>query len=282
MPRESKNLVETYPYCSLFLNVSEDSNVLLRGDSCPFLIKDGKCALHGTQEKPVICTTYPLIFWKISKEMSLVWIYPCRGDGFRWNAKKSLRMTDDEIYKHYNGIKGFFNVYWGESVDKNNPYGDISEERVRRELTFFDKSSNGNLINRMYGQIQEIKVGSFFTGFDIEKKLDNDLINTVDAVLHWLCWSPTGLSLTYENSKTIFSLASSEIIKYYQNISLDRDSALKSDRFLQQIGSFLSTAILPSFWEQISGRAANMRLKKFSNRIIKVLSGELAQQELLQ
>ncbi|MHA2224247.1 MAG: hypothetical protein ACXAC8_03520 [Candidatus Hodarchaeales archaeon] len=279
-PIESKTLLRNYSFSSFFIQEKDSKEFIIRGESCPFLQSKGLCLLHNTNNKPLICQTFPLIFWKISHSSILSWISPCRGNGFRWVADSENRISDHFLQRMLNKVQKNFTFYWGEQIDHNNPFSEISEERFREELQFFEKSNQNDLLSLLI----ELNDQKHYPNL-LEPLIDRLKINSneremklYNAVLHWLCWSPVGLKLTFKNSKLIFLIATMWIDYNMTTPPLSSYQPLKRDHFLQQIGSFLANAILPSFWKHVEKKTTSDILRKFSKQVQGILTGKLPQQ----
>ncbi|UCG90772.1 MAG: hypothetical protein JSU57_03305 [Candidatus Heimdallarchaeota archaeon] len=109
---------------------------------------------------------------------------------------------------------------------------------------------------------------------------DLDQENVINAVLHWLSWSPVGLKLTFSNSKLIFFVAAMWINFLGSSTLSQIQIPLNRERHLQQLGSLLATSGKPSFWNQIETSTQSEPIRKFSIQVRKVLSGEIPQQKI--
>ena len=284
LPKESIQLRSNYRYLtSIFQKRGKNIDFLLRGDSCPFLDENGLCNLHDTPDKPIICHIYPLIFWKINEELILTWINPCRGNGFRWIAEEKSKIHESQINDLFEKSKDKFKIYIGEFFDRDNPYEGITEERITVELKFLEKvlsSEKKSFLEIATETIDDKIIDSVIQ--PLIKTLDGKksieiLDENVNSVFHWLCWSPVGLQLSLNNSKLIFLIAGLWIKKLkYESITSGNE-----DRLYSQLSSFMATAILPSFWRQISKNAEYYELKTFSRNVVNILEGKIPQQELL-
>lgn len=269
---------------SPFLKRGKKFDYLLRGDSCLFLNENGKCNLHDTPEKPLICHIYPLIYWKINEELTLSWINPCRGNGFNWIADEKNKIQDKEINDLYEKSKDKFKIFIGDVYDRNNPYEDISVERINEELKFLDKNlvlDKNDFLSTARDEIEEKLIEKIIKPIEevIEgSKISENFEKHINSVFHWLCWSPVGLQLSLENSKSVFLIASLWIKKLkYETLSDDEESRTQS-----QLSSLLATAILPSFWRQVSKITKNDELKIFSKNVANILEGKIPQQDILE
>ncbi|MFX1515542.1 MAG: YkgJ family cysteine cluster protein [Promethearchaeota archaeon] len=278
--QEAKALKQKYPFSEIFLYSSPKGDWLLRGDRCPFLNSKGLCLLHNTESKPLICQIYPLIFWKVKSNLFLVWINPCRGNGFRWIAKPDNRITDQEIENLILRSRHLFKNYIGEQIDHQNPYRKIPMSRFDEELTFFDKIDTSDLLS----EIKEMNIiphSLYETIFPTKEPAIEEMSAILNAVISWLCWSPVGLQLSFNHSKVVFFIAASWIDTITSPILAQTDLSLNHDQFLQQMGSFLATAVLPTFWRHMVLKTENKRLKKLVKNVYKVLNGELNQESIL-
>lgn len=281
-PHEVKTLSQNHPFLFLFLKSTTNGEKLTRGDSCPFLTSNGKCILHATPEKPLVCQTYPLIFWRIKPGLLLSWIHPCRGNGFQWVAEPQHQITDQNLNELIYKVQNYFKNYWGEQIDRTNPYKDIQYDRIEAETKFFS-NNRPDLITKMTEVVDSDSSSTFIHTLktELNSKFDqNDLRDIINAVLHWLSWSPVGLQLTFFNSKLIF-LVAAMWIEFMASPSLFQlPLNLNRERYLQQLGSFLSTAILPSFWSQIEIQTRSDPIWDFSRYVRKILSGKIPQQKI--
>ena len=230
-----------------------------------------------------MCQIYPLILWKVKPDLILAWINPCRGNSFQWVSKPENRIPDQQIDILVEKSRSKFNNYLGEQIDKENPFTNISVNRINEELIFFKTVNKDDLITKIEN------INSFTKSLDVihplRRKLSEipsmkDLVATMNAVVHWLSWSPVGLQLTFTNSKLVFLVATTWIEYYGRSILSQPNLPLNRDQILQQIGSSLATTILPSFWKQIALKTDSQGLRKFAMKVFKVLNGEISQEEL--
>lgn len=287
LPHECQNLQKHYSFSNFLIYKSSGRNWLFRGDSCPFLDSEGLCLLHITPYKPSMCQTYPLIFWKLKPDLILSWLNPCRGNGFRWVTREKNQISDIEIEDLIKKVQNNFRSYWGEQIDEGNPFTGITHKRINYELNFFESSDNTSLMHELTNRLNGTPVFNKF--LEISDHLieelgrrppQKDLTNLINSVLHWLCWSPIGLQLSFTNSAFVFIIASlwSEL--------LGRDALsmtslpINRERYLQQMGSFLATAILPSFWKLIHNHSQFEKLRQLSRRIHDILAGKIPQDML--
>jgi Fe-S-cluster containining protein len=278
--QEVEVLKQKYAFCEVFLHSTPKGNWLLRGDKCLFLTTKGLCLLHNTQNKPLICQIYPLIFWKVRSDLMLTWINPCRGNGFRWIANPDNRITDQEIERLISKSRLLFKNYIGDQIDKHNPYKKIPMSRITEELSFFDNIDTSDL----YSEIRKMNIippylCEFF--LPIKESPTEEMTAIMNAVIHWLCWSPVGLQLSLNHSKLLFFIAASWIDMITRPILAQAVLLFNRDQILQQMGSFLATAVLPSFWGHMALKTEYKRLRTFAKSVYKVLKGEISQEELL-
>jgi len=282
LAQEKTNLQQIYPSYSFFITSSSQFNWLIRGDSCPFLTTRGLCKLHNTDLKPITCHIYPLVIWRINSSDTLIWINPCRGTSFYWVADQKFRISDQYLSNLVEKAQGKFNIYWGEQIDKDNPFSGIIKGRVKQEVEFFQTLRYDEFLLNLI----ELDFPKQFSKLvDLQSDRVNsahDLKNIINSVLHWLCWSPVGLQLTFNNSKIIFLVATQWILSNATPTIFDEFNHLEHNRFLHQLGSFLATAILPAFWKQIEIKAHLKALREFSKTVQKVLLGNLPQQYLIE
>lgn len=282
-PHESENLLKNYKYSSVFIRSINDGKKLIRGDSCPFLTSQGLCLLHNTQNKPLICQIYPLIIWKIKPDIFLCWIHPCRGNGFQWISKDEYQITDHFLNTQINNVQNHFKSYWGDQIDLENPFVDVTFERVQQELEFFQQKSNMDLFEKF----SWINCSGNFTDFFhiasedlIPSSPDLELNKVIHAVLHWLSWSPVSLKLTFPNSKLIFSIAALWIEFHGSSLLSQMQNPVNRKRHLQQLGSLLATSVTPAFWSHLETFEQNESIRKFSTQVRKILIGRIPQQAI--
>ncbi|MFW9904241.1 MAG: YkgJ family cysteine cluster protein [Candidatus Thorarchaeota archaeon] len=278
---ETEALKQNYPFCEIFLHSTPTGDWLLRGDRCSFLNSKGMCLLHNTQIKPLICQIYPLIFWKVKSDLILAWINPCRGNGFRWISKPDNHITDHEIERLFNKSRPHFKNYIGEQIDKRNPYKKILISRFAEELTFFDNIEKSDL----YSEIRKMNIIPHYLYkvlLPSKESPTGEMTAIINAVIYWLCWSPVGLQLSFNHSKMLFFIAASWVDMITRPILAQTVLPLNHDQILQQLGSFLATAILPSFWRHMALKTEYKRLKKLAKTVYKVLEGEIGQEEILR
>jgi len=279
-PQETETLKQKYPFCEVFLHSSPKGDWLLRGDKCPFLDSKGLCLLHDTQNKPLICQIYPLIFWKAKSNLILTWINPCRGNGFRWMSEPDNRITDQEIKRLIGISRPLFKNYIGEQIDTQNPYKRIPMSRIDEELAFFDNIDMSNLLN----EIRKMNILHSLTEglLPAKESATEEMAAIINAVIYWLCWSPVGLQLSLNHSKLLFFIAASWVDMNIYPILAQTVLPLSRDQILQQAGSFLATSILPPFWSHMAQKTDNERLRKFAKNVYKVMEGEISQEKLLR
>jgi hypothetical protein len=90
-----------------------------------------------------------------------------------------------------------------------------------------------------------------------------------------------GLQLSLNHSKLLFFIAASWIDMITRPILAQAVLLFNRDQILQQMGSFLATAVLPSFWGHMALKTEYKRLRTFAKSVYKVLKGEISQEELL-
>jgi hypothetical protein len=178
-------------------------------------------------------------------------------------------------------VQNYFESYWGDQIDLENPFADISYERLQQELEVFEKDSKFDLYD-MFSRIN--KSGNFADFFHtvsedlIPSSPDLELKKVIHAVLHWLSWSPVSLKLTLPNSKLIFSIAALWIDFHGSFILSHVENPKNYKRHLQQLGSFLATSVTPAFWSHLENFDQNESIRKFSAQVRKVLMGKIPQQ----
>ncbi|MFX0150501.1 MAG: hypothetical protein ACFFAJ_06975 [Candidatus Hodarchaeota archaeon] len=288
LSNEYQNLQKHYSFSNFLIYKSSGRNWLLRGDSCTFLNTEGFCLLHETPYKPVICQTYPLIFWKVKPDLILSWINPCRGNGFKWVTKGKNQISDIEIEDLIRKVQNNYISYWGEQIDKGNPFTGIAQKRINYEMNFFESSDSTNLVDELVNRLKNAPVyNKFLEIYDhlIEelgkKPPQNELNNVINSVLHWLCWSPIGLQLSFNNSAIVFIIASLWVELWGRDALSKKDLSINRERYLQQMGSSLATAILPSFWKLVHFHSQFSKLKRLAKSIHDVLTGEIPQDNLI-
>ncbi|MHA1215218.1 MAG: YkgJ family cysteine cluster protein [Candidatus Hodarchaeales archaeon] len=285
--REEEYITHNYFSLSLFVERHSNKRFLLRGDGCPFLMRSGLCELDQTEYKPLVCQTYPLIFWKYNYDEVLVWINPCRGNGFHWIIEKELRVSNEEIRNIFKKIKNKFSDYWGEDIDQNNPYNGIGDDRIKQEKEL-NLSKNEPSLLSLFAQMDFPKeyaelVSQLQENGDVFKHSypTNDFIQIINAVLRWLCWSPVGLNLSFKNSKLIFTVAALWVKNIVNKFYEREKEILSANRAQNNLGFFLAQSILPKFWIQLNNKTKDKNLKKFALKVEKVLKGEIPQQNLI-
>jgi hypothetical protein len=234
-----------------------------------------------------MCQIYPLIFWKLKPDLILSWLNPCRGNGFRWVTREKNQISDVEIENLIKKVQNNFKNYWGEQIDKGNPFTGITHKRINCELNFFESSDSTNLMHELTNRLNGTPV---FTKFlEIYDNLieelgkrppQKDLTNVINSVLHWLCWSPIGLQLSFTNSAIVFIIASLWSELWGRDTLSMMNLPINRERYLQQMGSFLATAILPSFWKLINIHSQFDKLRQLSERIHDILAGKIPQDML--
>jgi Fe-S-cluster containining protein len=288
LSNEFQNLQKHYSFSNFLIYKSSGRNWLLRGDSCPFLDSEGLCLLHITPYKPLICQTYPLIFWKVKQDLILSWLNPCRGNGFKWITKGKNQILDIEIEVLIRKVQNNYKTYWGERIDEGNPFTGITQNRINYELNFFETSDNTNLVDELVNRLNKTQVFNRFLEIydhlieELEKTApQKDLNNVINSVLHWLCWSPIGLRLSFTNSAIVFVIASLWAEQWGRDALSMKNLSINRERYLQQMGSSLATAILPSFWKLVHSQSQFYKLKRLAKRIHDVLAGEIPQENLI-
>lgn len=280
---EREILLQKYQSVSFFIQSKNEGNQLIRGDSCPFLTSKGLCILHKTKDKPLVCRSYPLIFWKINPELILCWIYPCRGNGFQWIADSDHQISDQSLNNLVEEVRNRFEEYWGDQIDRENPFSGISLKRIQKEIAFFENNKEHELIVKMANLFDLERFTSVLdpsTPNLNQLHRQEELKNIVNSVIHWLCWSPVGLHLSFENSKLLFYIAAQMILSLGFSSPGNQQKPFERDRYLQQLGSFLASAGMPSFWNHIGLQTHIDPIRRFSKLVGKVLSGEISQQEI--
>lgn len=274
LPDEARKIKKQNPNFNNLIYEIDSREYLLRGNSCPFLAESGKCTIHEQDYFPLACQVYPLILWKPTKDLVVVWIDPCFGHGFKWYSDKysdsQFRISDYRIRKIVEKADPFFTEFWGDDIDVQNPYKDISLERIRQEEKFVIQNiSLENILNP--DRITEIIEMEYFLLLMELSSIDTiwlgakSLGEAIKPVLHWLSWSPVGLSLSFQNSKFIFLLALCLILE------LDSFQNERTDNYINQVASFLAQAITPLFWKQIKTVIGKDERKKFLKRQTKIL-----------
>ncbi len=282
---EKLHLSQKYSEYQYYFQSTKEGDIILRGNSCPFLTKGGHCQLHTTSLKPLTCQIYPLLFWRFNRNDTLISINPCRGKGFHWYSTKNAKITKDYIEQLILKTDKYFDSYWGEEMDKNNPYEGISPSRVEKQVKYYNHTSEDQLLTKMVSNISSSSYSQFLPSFH-EKPNDlmkNEVIKKyLNSVLSWLVWSPVGLQLSIENAQLIFSIAAFWLIEQI-NLDLNSNTSFITDSiYMEQLSSFYARSILPSFWLNIISQKTNQVLYSFAKKVYLVLTGELPQEELLQ
>ncbi|MFX0015564.1 MAG: YkgJ family cysteine cluster protein [Promethearchaeota archaeon] len=279
LPQETEILRQKYPFCNIFIHHSVEGSWLLRGDRCPFLNSHGLCILHNTPNKPLICQIYPLIFWKMKPDLILVWINPCRGNGFQWIANPDNRISDQELERLLSKSQLNYKNYLGEQIDKQNPFNNIPMKRLSEEISFFDRIDIHDLRNEIKNlNLVPQSLERFL--LQTEDSTIKEMATIINAVIYWLCWSPVGLQLSFNHSKLLFLVAADWVDFVNQEILSQSVLPLNRDQILQQLGSFLATAIIPSFWRQMALKSESEERRKFAKKAFRVLNGEITQEKL--
>lgn len=206
---------ESIPFISTDKITDEKKKIILqRSDSCIFLNNNGDCRIHS--QKPQVCRVYPLVFWKISDNQVLSYIFPCRGLGFDWYSPKT-KFNENKIKEIYNSINNEFNDYYAEYIDEYNPYESIDLNRVKKEQilhkekitnsTYWNQIKNNELKDNFSKTIDELeKLANIIFGNKVENTLD--VSNYIESALHWLAFNPNSLVFSYEESILIRIFAS--------------------------------------------------------------------------
>ncbi len=282
---EKQIISNQYPEYQYYFQSTENGGNILRGDSCPFLTNVGYCQLHSSSLKPITCQIYPLVFWRFNKKDTLVSIHPCRGKGFQWYSTKKANLTNSYIEQLLLKANNYFDIYWGEEIDRNNPYVNIPTLRVQNQIKFYRKTSERELLEKMVRNITLSSFSQIFpSGFEkyIEIIKDEEVGTFLNSVLNWLIWSPVGLQLSIRNAQLVFSIAALWLIKQTKfELGLEI-SSLDNPNYINQLSSFYARCILPSFWSNISTRTNNKALISLSKKVNLVLRGELPQEDLSQ
>ena len=282
---EKLHLSQKYPEYQSYFHSTKEGDKLLRGNSCPFLEKTGHCQLHTTSLKPITCQIYPLLMWRFNQNDILVSIHPCRGKGFRWYSAKINKIPNSYIEQLLVDAHEFFETYLGEEIDKNNPYGSISPSRVKKQLKYYNHTSQDQLFAKTIYDITSTSSSQFFPSFQEKttELMENEVLKKyLNSVLNWLIWSPVGLQLSIENAQMLFSIAAFWLIEQTDLNINDNISFLSDSNYMEQLSSFYARAILPSFWYDITTQSTNKRLISFANQAYLVLTGKLPQEHLIQ
>ena len=280
---EKLHLSKNYPEYQYYFQSTEDGDIILRGNSCPFLTKRGYCQLHTTSLKPLTCLIYPLIFWRFNQNDTLVSIHPCRGKGFQWYSSKKSNITISSIKQLLLKMNTYFDRYWGEEIDKNNPYGNISSSRVMEQLKFYRNTSEDQLLEKTVSEFTLSSYSQIFPSLQetfIEIRKDEEIWKFFNSVLNWLVWSPVGLQLSIGNSQLIFSIAAFWLIKQAKMEIGHNNSSLNNTNYFNQLSSFYACSILPSFWFNVMTQTKNKALGSFSKKVFQILTGKLPQEAL--
>ena len=282
---ELPNLIQEFPEYNFLFHSSPEGDKLLRGDACSFLNSFGHCLIHNNSLKPFSCRLYPLILWKFTQEDILVWINPCRGHGFSWFSSKPSIITDTLLQELILESNAYYNEYWGEMIDLNNPFLDINSERVLVQNDYIQRIPHNRLLDNIIKKSQFHPYSAILDSLQ-PSTLDNrdytKIFLIINSVLHWLVWSPVNLVLTSSNSDVILSIAALWLIE--NTISkLDLKQYLFEDpNYLQQLGSYFATSLQPSFWTSLRKQTNNKDLQSFARQTHLILTGKLPQQQLNQ
>ncbi len=286
LPHENDKIRQVYPHWAKLIKKENNYHKLMRGDSCPFLRVNGHCELHSTNLKPLICRIYPLIISRIDNNSVLIWIDPCRGNGFNWVAGVSHQIKNDEIVKLLQELIPYFTDYIGDEYNNDNPYTDVRNARIKEEEVFFEKTRPTTNYSLLTSGLKQCKSyldteTEMLTQLNSQLNKKDRLIEIIESVFHWLSWSPVGLNLSFPNSKVIFSIAAAWVYSWSRELGETYVKHKEKQDIYNKMGSILATAILPSFWYQFSIASDDKYLKTFSGKIIQVLKGNLPQDNLL-
>ncbi len=285
LPEERESLFKRYSYCEILLYKDDSRDYLLRGDKCVFLDNQGLCRLHKTVLKPLTCKIYPLILWKVNPEQTLVWINPCRGFGFYWIAQPQDQIKNSSIEYILEEAIPYYQEYWGEKIDSNNPFSSIPLKRVQNEIHFLDNNKKDYIHEKALNlePISNFFEKSFRSSLNCEIIFsDSDLKEIINSVLTWLSWSPVGLQLSLINAKSIFLIASLLVGNHYLDVEDNLEDKKGQKEFKHFLSSFLATSILPSFWQNVYHLTPSRNIKKFSELVYQVLLGQISQERLLK
>jgi len=280
---EMQNLRNNFPEISLYLHTSTFGDQLLRGDSCFFLSQSGICKIHDTKYKPISCEIFPLILWRFSQNDVLVWIAPCRGRSFTWHSDNESNLNKDYFQHILKKSKAFFESYWGEEIDRTNPYINVPIPRIYEQVEFYKSIENESILQTILKKTQNTKYNQITNQLDTNWVFDSNyshLRDLVNSVLIWLSWSPVGLQLSHLNSQRIFSIAALLIIDYLNRDQLNDYEEKQDAIHLNHLGSYLATSLLPSFWKNIRPKLKNKLVVSFSDQVIHVLNGSIPQQSI--
>lgn len=280
---EGSVILQEYPKYKFCFQTTSKGSKILRGDACPFFSRSGKCDLHETSFKPLACQIYPLIFWKFNQKDILVWINPCRGKGFQWYSFDQKIIEDSEVNILLEISDKYYDSYFGEEIDQNNPFAEITEKRVLEQWDVFQSIKEGDLLETMIERVNYPPYSKLYNSPELNpyfKMKNYPLTKALNAVLNWLIWSPVGLSLSLQNLQVISTVAALWIFNTtLENINSDQ-SLLKDSHYIQQVSSFYTTAILPSYWINIYRHTASQELRSFAKQTQLVLAGKIPQQQL--
>ncbi len=282
---EKQNLIQKYPEYDFFFQSTTYGDKLLRGDACPFLTQTGHCQLHNTKLKPLSCQLYPLIFWKFNQEDVLAWINPCRGNGFRWYSSQPSNLTENYLTQLFTKSNNFYKDYWGEEVDQQNPYVNIHSRRLLSQNNYVQNIPQELLLEAIIENSQFHPYSQLFELFQniiLENQKENEIRTVLNTVLHWLIWSPVGLTLTLQNNQIIFSIAALWLIETSSKTVKTKKQLEKDPYYLQQLGSYYATSILPLFWTSFRDHTNDPLLHDFAKQTHLILTGKLPQQQLNQ
>ncbi len=282
---EKRNLQDRFPEISLYLQSSTFGDHLIRGDACSFLTREGACQIHDTKYKPISCEIYPLIIWRFSQDDTLVWINPCRGRGFTWHSDDKSKLNEEYLQKLILSSKDYFKTYWGEEIDRNNPYKNLPISRVYEQIDYFNSIEKKSILQNLLEKNQTTRYRQITDQLESNWLLDPDydhIRDLIDSVLIWLSWSPVGLQLYQSNSQQIFSMASLMVIQILLGENSFDLTKQNNSIYLNHVGSYLATSLLPSFWQNIKLKFKNKYLVRFSEKVFHVLNGSNTQQAFLE
>ncbi len=281
---EKSILSQYYPEYQFYLQSTTDGDYILRGNSCPFLTNNGLCQLHSKHLKPLTCQIYPLLFWRYSTTDTLVSIHPCRGNGFSWYSRSNSQISNPQLEELLTKANMHFESYWGENIDKNNPYAGISPTRIESQIDYYNTIPEDQLLVKI---TSDSNLPSRF--LDSQSSSEKTLIMIKDgivgrylnSVLNWLIWSPVGLQLSIKNAQMIFSVAAFWLIKQTELNPKIKTTILNSTDYTEQVASYYASSILPTFWLKIVSERENKALSSFAKKVYLILMGKLSQEDLL-
>ncbi len=282
---EKEYLTQNFPEYRHYLQSTEKGSFILRGNSCPFLTTAGLCQLHAKSIKPLTCRIYPLIFWRFNQKDTLVSIHPCRGHGFQWYSRKKSSVGNSFINQLLSASKEYYDTYWGEEIDANNPYEGISQARIKDQLEAYRHTSKDKLLVTNLKNPDLSSRIPFSQAFQ-EKALEiidgGSIGNFLNSVFNWLIWSPVGLHLSIKNAQTLFTTAALWLIDQTEVNSNILSSIPPESQYYEQTSSFYASSLTPSFWENILAQKTLPTLSTFAEKVRLILMGELPQDDLLK